>query len=299
LAKLQVEGVVPPLVTPFTAEGKVYEKGLRRLLEFQIKKGIHGVFLCGTYGSGPLMSTEQRKRVVEVAVDQIQGRIAIVTQVGATSTEETVDLARHSEKVGADVIAAMPPYYYTYDEKAVLEHYKQLAKAVSIPVFAYNIPGTTGFTITPTLLVEMANFGVQGIKDSSFSLIDFINFIVELDDHKNFTFMIGTEKLLLPAVLLGAKGCVSGLSNIFPEVVVDLYDAVISKEYEKAAKLQLEVNKAGSVLQKARSPIAACYALLKERGIEIGVPKSPMLPITDDELSHMRKAYGNIGLLKP
>jgi 4-hydroxy-tetrahydrodipicolinate synthase len=299
LAKLQVKGVVPPLVTPFTAEGKVYEKGLRRLLEFQIKKGIHGVFLCGTYGSGPLMSTEQRKRVVEVAVDQIQGRIAVVTQVGTTSTEETVDFAKHSEKAGVDVVAAMPPYYYKYDDKAVLEHYKQLVKAVSIPVFVYNIPRTTGFTITPALLAEMANFGVQGIKDSSFSLIDFMDFIIELGDRKNFTFMVGTEILLFPAMLFGAKGCVSGLSNIFPEVVVDLYDAAIKKEYEKAAQLQLRVNKARGIMQKANSSIAACYALLKERGVEIGVPKSPMLPMTDEELSQMRKAFSHMGLLKP
>jgi 4-hydroxy-tetrahydrodipicolinate synthase len=299
LAKLQVKGVVPPLVTPFTADGKLYEKGLRRLLEFQIEKGIHGVFLCGTYGSGPLMSAGQRKRVVEVAVDQIQGRITVITHVGTTSTEETVEFAKHSEKAGADVVAAMPPYYYKHDDKAVLKHYRQLVKAVSIPVFAYNIPRTTGFTITPVLLAEMANFGVQGIKDSSFSLVDFMNFIIELGDRKNFTFMVGTEMLLFPAMLFGAKGCVSGLSNIFPEIVVELYNAAAKKDYEKSAQLQLRANKARGILQKANSTIAACHALLKERGVDIGVPKRPILPMTDEELSKMRKAFSAITLLKP
>jgi 4-hydroxy-tetrahydrodipicolinate synthase len=298
LTKLQVKGVVPPLVTPFTAEGKVYEEGLQRILEFQIKKGVHGVFLCGTYGSGPLMSAKQRERVVEVAVDQIRGRITVITQVGTTSTEETVKLAKHSEKAGVDCVAAMPPYYYKHDDKAVLEYYSQLVKAVSIPVFAYNIPRTTGFTITPTILAEMADFGVQGIKDSSFSLVDFMSFIIELGNRKDFTFMVGTEMLLFPAMLFGAKGCVSGLSNIFPEVVVELYNAALKKDYEKAAILQLRANKARSILQKVSSNIAACHALLKERGIDIGTPKRPILPITDEELHNVKEAYSRMGLLK-
>jgi 4-hydroxy-tetrahydrodipicolinate synthase len=298
LTNLPVKGVVPPLLTPFTAEGKVYEEGLRRLLEFQIEKGVHGVFICGTYGSGPLMSVEQRKRVVEVAVDQIQGRIAVVTQVGAASTEETVDVARHSEKAGADAVAAMAPYYYRHDYDTVLEHYRRLVRAVNIPVFAYNIPKTTGFTITPAMLAEMADFGVKGIKDSSYSLCDFINFILELGNRRDFTFMVGTELLLLPAMLFGAKGCVSGLSNILPEVVVDLYDAAARKDYEKAAELQLRANKARGILQKASSSIAACYPLLRERGVEVGVPKPPMLPATDEELTELRKAFNRMGLLK-
>jgi dihydrodipicolinate synthase/N-acetylneuraminate lyase len=104
--------------------------------------------------------------------------------------------------------------------------------------------------------------------------------------------------LLFPAMLFGAKGCVSGLSNIFPEVVVDLYNAALKKDYEKAAKLQLKANKTRSILQKANSNIAACHALLKERGIDIGTPKRPILPITDEELGKIKEAYSRMGLLK-
>jgi dihydrodipicolinate synthase/N-acetylneuraminate lyase len=286
-----------PLITPFTEDGEVYEKGLRRILNFHIEKGVHGIFPCGTYGSGPLMTTEQREKVIEITVDQIKGRMTVIAQVGAASTAETVTLARHAQKAGVDVVAAVPPYYYSYDETAILEHFRQLVKAVNIPVYAYNIPKTSGFTITPSILAKMADLGVKGIKDSSFSLVDFMHFIIELKQHKGFTFMVGTEALLLPAMMFGAKGCVSGLANVFPELVVELYQTILKKNYEEAARLQLKAVEARRILTTAKSTTAASHALLKERGIDAGVPKRPILPLTDEELSQLRKGFNRIGLL--
>jgi len=297
LPKHEIKGVVVPLITPFTEEGEVYEEGLRRLLDFHVEKGVHGIFPCGTYGSGPLMTTEQREKVIEVTVDHFKGRIAVIAQVGAASTEETVTLAKHAEKAGVDVVAAVPPYYYSYDETAILEHFRQLVKAVKIPVYAYNIPRTSGFTITPSILAKMADFGVKGIKDSSFSLIDFMHFIIELKNREGFTFMVGTEALLLPAMMVGAKGCVSGTANVFPELVVELYQTILEKNYDKAAKLQLKAVEARRILTAAKSTTAASHGLLKERGIDAGVPKRPILPVTDEELSQMRKGFSRLGLL--
>jgi len=295
----RIRGVIPPLTTPFTEAGEVYEEGLRRLLEFQIERGIHGVFLCGTYGSGPLMSVKQRKKVVEIAVDQIKRRVAIITHVGSTSTADAVELARHSESLGVDAVAAVPPYYYRHDEGTILEYYKELINAVELPVYAYNIPKASGFTITPSLLAELADMGLKGIKDSGLNLVEFTHYIIRLREHKDFNFIIGTEALLLPAMMLGANGCVSGLANVFPELVVELYDSILKRDYQKAVELQLRVNEARMLLHIARSGNAACYALLRERGIDVGVPKRPILPVTDEELTQMKRAFLKRGLLKP
>jgi 4-hydroxy-tetrahydrodipicolinate synthase len=295
---MQVRGVIPPLTTPFTKTGEVYEQALRNLLEFQIEKGSHGVFLCGTYGSGPLMSIEQRESVVEIATEQAKGHIAIIAHVGTASTEDALRLAEHAERSDVDAIAAIPPYYYRHDEETVIEHYKQLVEAVGTPVYAYNNPKTSGFTITPSTLSKLADIGVKGIKDSGFSLVDFSHLVIELADREDFNFIIGTSNLLLPAMLLGAKGAVSGIANAFPEIVVELYNTIVEKKYEEAAKLQLKVNQASKTLRIARSTNAACYAMLKERGIDVGVPKRPILPITDEELIQMRKAFARIGPLE-
>jgi len=298
LTESQIKGVIPPLTTPFTESGEVYEEGLRQLLEFQIEKGIHGVFLCGTYGSGPLMSMEQRKQVVKIAVDQIKNRISVITHVGSASTAEAVELAKHSENLGVDAVAAVPPYYYRHDEGTVLEYYRELINAVNIPVYAYNNPKTSGFTITSSTLSKLADMGLKGLKDSGFSLVEFTHYIINLKDHKDFNFIIGTEALFLPAMMFGANGCVSGLANAFPEIVVELYETALKKDYEKAAELQLKVNKARMLLHIAKSTNAACYAMLKERGIDVGVPKRPVLPVTDEELRKMKKAFIEMGLLK-
>ena len=298
MAETRIRGVIPPLTTPFTEKGEVYEEGLRRLLEFQIEKGIHGVFLCGTYGSGPIMSLEQRKKVVEIAVDQVKKRIAVITHVGSASTADAVELAKHSEGLGVDAVAAVPPYYYRHDERSVLEYFRELIGAVNIPVYAYNNPKTSGFTITSSTLAKLVDMGLKGLKDSGFNLVEFTHFIIKLRDHKDFNFIIGTEALFLPAMMFGANGCVSGLANAFPELVVELYDTILKKDYEKAAELQLKVNKARMLLHIAKSTNAACYAMLKERGIDVGVPKHPVLPVTDEELRQMKKAFAEMGLLK-
>jgi len=293
---MKIEGIIPPLTTPFTQNGQVYEEGLRKLLDFQIKKGSKGVFLCGTYGSGPLMTVEQRKKVLEIAMDQIEGQIAVIAHVGTASTSEAVELVKHAEKNNADAAAAVPPYYYTHDDKTVIEHFKQLVNAVSMPVYVYNNPKTSGYTITPSTLIKLADVGIKGLKDSGFSLVEFSHFILEMGI-RDFNFIIGTEALLLPAVMLGAKGSVSGLANAFPEIVVDLYNAAINKNYDEAVKLQLKVNEARRLLHIAKSTNAACYAMLHERGIDVGVPKHPVLPATEEEVSKMRNAFKKIGLL--
>jgi len=293
-----VRGVIPPLTTPFTKEGTVYEEGLRRLLDFQIEKGSLGVFLCGTYGSGPLMSVSERKKVVEVAVDQIKKRIATIVHVGTTNTKDSVELAKHAEENDADAVAAVPPYYYRHDERIVLQYYKEIVKAVKIPVYVYNNPARTGFTVTPSFLNMLADAGIKGIKDSSFSLVEFTHFLIDLAGREDFNFIIGTEALALPALMMGAKGCISGLANAFPEPVVELYKAVMSRKYEKAAKLQLKVNEARRILHVAHSTNAACYAMLNERGIDVGMPKPPELPVTTEALNQMKKGFIRMGLLK-
>ena len=294
--KSRIKGVIPPLTTPFTEEEEVYEEGLRNLLDFQIERGIHGVFLCGTYGSGPLMSLEQRKKVVEIAMDQIKGRIAVIAHVGTTNTRDTIELARHAEENGVDAVASVPPYYYRHDEQTVLEYFRNLVNAVDIPVYVYNNPKTSGFTVTPSTLSKLADLGVKGIKDSGFNLIEFSHFILELADRGEFNFIIGTEALFLPAMLLGASGCISGLANVFPELVVELYDAIVEKKYEKAAELQLKVNKARQILHIPRSTNAACYAMLRERGVDVGVPKRPVLAVPEESVKLMKEEFAKIGL---
>ena len=292
-----LKGIIPPLTTPFTKSGDIYEEGLRRLVDFQVEKGVHGLFICGTYGSGPIMSVAERKRVHEIVIDQVAGRITVVAHVGSTSTAQSLELARHAEKTGADYVAAVPPYYYRHDERVVIEFFRTLASAVEVPFYVYNNPKTSGFTITPDVLRHLASVGVAGIKDSGFGYIEFTHLVLAMADRPDFRFIVGTEGIALPAFLSGAKGCVSGLANVFPEIMVELWDLFLAGEYEQAAKLQMRVNRARQILHIPSSTNAACYRVLRERGIDVGCPKAPVLPVAEDKGRAMIEAFEQIGLL--
>jgi len=293
----QLKGIIPPLTTPFTPNGDVYKKGLRDLTEFQIDKGSHGLFICGTYGSGPIMTLEERKKVHEIIINQAQDRITIVAHVGTTSTSQSITLARHAQDVGSDYIASISPYYHRHDERTIIAYFKALVKAVDLPVYVYNNPKACGVTITPSFLRHLADIGVQGIKDSAFSYIDFAHSILAMEDRPDFRFIVGTEGIALPAFMAGAKGCVSGLANVFPELMVSLWDTYQAGDYEKAAILQMKVVKARKILHIPSSTNAACYAVLKARGIDVGQPKKPILPVLPEKKAAMLEAYKEMGLL--
>jgi len=293
----ELRGIIPPLTTPFTAEGDVYEEGLRRLLDFHMEKGTHGLFICGTYGSGPIMSLAERKQVAEITVDQVKHRMAVIVHVGTTSTSQSTALAQHAASLGVDAVAAVPPYYHGHDEREVLRFFKALVQSVELPVFVYNNPKTSGFTIQPHFLEQLAGAGVKGIKDSAFSFVQFTHFILALEGHPDFTFIIGTEALCLPALMVGAKACISGLANAFPELVIQLYEAVMQSKFKEAAELQLRVNRARQILHIPFSTSAACYRALAARGLDVGQPKAPILPVSEEKGKRMIEAFKAMGLL--
>ena len=291
------KGIIPPLTTPFTADGRVYEKGLRQLVDFQIDKGSHGLFICGTYGSGPLMKIEERMEVLEIVLHQASGRITVIAHVGTASTQQTVELARHAEKAGADCVASVPPYYYHHDDRSVVAYFRSLVESVLLPVYVYNNPKTSGVTVTPELLHRLANVGVAGMKDSGFGYIDFTHFVLAMEDKPDFRLIVGTEGIALPAWMAGAKGCVSGLANAFPEIMVELWNLFEAGSYTEAARLQLKVNKARQILHIPSSTNAAIYYVLRARGIDAGYPKAPVLPVEEDKGAAMVAAFRETGLL--
>jgi dihydrodipicolinate synthase/N-acetylneuraminate lyase len=293
----QLYGIIPPLTTPFTANGEVYEEGLRHLVEFQIEKGSHGLFICGTYGSGPLMTVAERQRVHQIVIDQAKGRIMVVAHVGAASTEQAVALAQHAASIGVPYVSSISPYYYRYDERAVVEFFRALVRSVRIPVYIYNNPQTSNVVVTGPMLRRLADVGVAGIKDSGFSYIDFTHLVLAMADRPDFRFIVGTEGIAFPAFMAGAKGCVSGLANVFPEIMVELWNLFQVKQYEEAARLQLKVNRARQILHIPHSTNAACYAALHARGVDVGYPKAPMLPVEEDKAAAMIAGFQELGLL--
>ena len=293
---MKFEGIITPLITPFTEGGEVFENGLRDLLSFQAEKDVNGLFICGTYGSGPAMNVEERKKVAEIAVDQAKGKMDVIVHVGSSCLEDSLELAKHAEDVGADAVASTPPFYYAYDSESILSFYRQLVSHVNIPVFAYNNPARTGIMLDSGLLNRLAKEGVAGIKDSSANMIKFYEDVLAVEE-KNFIFIMGTEALMFPAMMAGAKGCVSGLANVFPEINVKLYNLIREEKFKQAAIKQLEIIGARNAMHLA-PVILTCYEILKLRGIDVGYPKRPFRRLTGKEIELVKGQLVKLGLLR-
>ena len=267
-----IAGIVPPLLTAFDKDGAFDEKAQREIVSFLVDK-VQGFYPCGTYGSGPLMSVEERKRVAEVVIDEVNGRVPVILHVGGPTTRFAVDLAKHAEKAGAVAVASVPPIYYGFKETEVERHFRALVDAVDVPVFVYNNPKTTGVSISPGFLNKLAGIGVRGVKDSSFDIMVFYDYLWKVE-RKDFIPVIGTEALILPAVSMGAFASVSGLANAIPEPVVELFKAVEAGDLAKARPLQKTVSAMRDVMHLGPT-LAMIQAVLRRRGVNAGYPRLP------------------------
>lgn len=292
--KRAVGGIIPPMITPFNREGKVYEEGLRNVIEFLVPR-VDGLFICGTYGSGPLMTLERRKLVADFCIKQVGGRVPVIVHVGTADTESAVLLARAAEKSGADAVASVAPYYFTHTEQDLRSYFEALIGAVQIPVFAYNNPKASGNPLSTALISALAEKGLAGLKDSSFDIVQFYEYAKSIRK-PDFTLIAGTEAIAYPALLAGAKGVVSGVANVFPEVVKALYEAVLTGQNERATELQFKVLRVREII-KMGPTIPICHAVLRMRGVDAGEPRAPFSPISSELEAKVKAELEKIGLL--
>jgi dihydrodipicolinate synthase/N-acetylneuraminate lyase len=293
----KLKGVVPPMITPFNKEGNLDIENLEELLLF-LKKNVDGVYICGSYGSGPMMNVEERKKVAETAVRVLDGKIAIVAHTGTTNTRDTVELTRHAEAIGCDAAAAVGPYYFHHKEDAVLEFYSSMIKAVSpdFPIYVYHNPQFSGYEISLKTMKKLKNLGVHGIKDATFNILTFATYMRELADH-NFDVALGTESLWLAARALGAEAYIPGLGNAFPEICKKMWEEGMNNDIETCRKTQFRVNEMRDIMYLARSTQLAVYAMLEIRNIIEAYPRSPFVPATEKEKAEIKKSLHELGLI--
>ncbi len=292
--RYRFKGVIPPVLTAFTEEGSVDREATRDIVRF-LKDRVQGLFVCGTYGSGPLLESEEKKMVIDTVMEEVQGKIPVIAQVGSTYTSAAVDVAKFAEKAGVLAVASVAPYYYSHSEADIIDYFAKLVDSVSVPVYVYNNPKTVGYPISPSLLKKLYDVGVRGLKDSSFSLVNFFEFIDTLGE-EDFEFIIGTEALVVGAYALGARGIISGVANALPEFVVDLYNACEAGDMKKASELQLLVLRLRKLLHISSS-ISVAHAILKLRGINAGFPRHPFEPLSRDKEEVLKRELKKLGIL--
>jgi 4-hydroxy-tetrahydrodipicolinate synthase len=289
-----LSGIITALVTPFTSEGELKKEAIKPLIDFQIKGGVDGVFLCGTAGLGTVMRTDQRIDMFNESVKAAKGRVKILAHVGASSTEEAVILTGEAESAGVDAVGAVPPYFMKPDEVSILNHFRAIAEATNLPVYIYNIPRQALNAVTPSMMLKLSSIpNIRGVKDSSRDFINVLDYLRLLSE--DFSVICGTDSYIYPAMIMGAKGAITGYANGFPDVYAEFLRIIKSGDMEAAKRKQFEINVLRGKLQNP--PLAPHYEVLRLRGVDAGVPRAPLRAMTDEERALLKKSLEGLGVL--
>ena len=286
-------GLYDAIVTPFQADGTFNETAYRQIIDFQLAGGLKGLFVCGGGGEGVLMTTEERKRVAGVALDHVGERGTVIVHVGAVSTWEAVELAKHAEGAGAPLVAAVPPFYFGKDEESLIEHFRQIVEAVSIPVLAYHMPLITGVVVTaPVVERLMAESGVAGLKFTDFDLRT-MQLFMACGGGKCMLFY-GRDEQIVAALTMGAKAGIGSTYNVMPNLLGKLWREFQAGDIKAAANTQATVNQIINVLLRYGG-LGACKAALDMLGFDCGPPRGPNRPLDAQTLTAFRADLSEIG----
>ena len=293
------EGVFSILMTAYTKSGDIDEEAMKSSINFVIENGIHGVVALGSVGENPYLSHEEKRKVIDIVVDETNGRVPVVVGTGEFSTDMTIKMSRYAEDAGADALMICLPIYWKIREEDIIAHYSAVANAVDKPIILYNFPSTTHLDMTPELIAKLAEIeGVIGIKES-IKDINHMRAVIESTD-ENFSVFAGVSRLLLDVLEIGGAGCFTPDANIFPRVVVGIYSAYKQGDIEKARALQNELNDLTSLIGLGGP---AFIAAIKELMNVIGIPiestvKSPLPSLTSEQKAMIRKHAERKGLTR-
>ena len=293
----KLQGVIPPMITPFDEAGDLDVRALEKLVEF-LSTRAQGLFICGSYGSGPMMSVRERKQVAEITQRIVGQKIPVIVHTGTTNNRDTVELSLHAKSIGCAAVAAVGPYYFHHSEDTLLAFYSGILKAVGqeFPVYVYNNPKFQGYEFSLSTMTKMKEMGVHGIKDATFDILTFANYM-RLLASDSFDVALGTESMWLSARVLGCEAYIPGIGNVFPELCVKMWREGTNNDFAGCRQTQFLVNRIRNTMYLARSTQLAVYAMAKIRGIVDAFPRAPFVPASNEEVSAIRQSLESAGVI--
>lgn len=283
------------LVTPFRSDQSLDEAALRRLVRRQIEAGINFLVPCGTTGENPTLTREEHLRVVEITVEEAQGKAPVLAGAGGYNTAEVIELAREVEKLGADGILSVTPYYNKPTQEGLFQHYRAIAAAVPLPIVVYSVQGRTGVNVEPATLKRLAQIdNIVGVKEASGNIAQMANILWQVPER--FAVLSGDDAVTLPLIALGGRGLISVASNEIPAEMTELVRLCLANDFPAARRLQkrwlplMEVN----FVETNPIPVKAAMALM---GLLEPVWRLPLVPPKAESLARIEKVLAETGLV--
>jgi len=294
------EGIFPALVTPFTDDGKtVDEERLRVLVNHCIELGVNGVVPCGTTGEFVNLTKEEKKQVLKVVVDEVNGKVPVIAGTGASGTSEALEMTKYAKDIGATAALIVTPYYLKPADRGIYEHYSTIASEVDLPIILYNIPQCTGLPLPWQMVEDLAQIpNIVGVKDSSGQLSFILAVLEKVRDKINV--LCGHDEVVIAALAAGCSGAILASANIIPDVWVQIYNHVKNGELQKARELQYKVQKIARII--AGSGPVGTKAALNMMKIKVGPVRMPLSvggELTYESKEELRLDLEKIGKITP
>lgn len=289
------EGIIPPLVTPFSDDGSLNEPMLRKIINYVLDAGVHGVFIAGSTGESYALDAKERIRAFEIAIEEVNGRVPVYAGTAHITTAETVRLTAAAESVGADAVSIVTPFFITPNDQELYQHYKTVAESTRLPILLYNNPGRTGVHISIETIKALSKIeNIVGMKDSSGDMT-YINEVIRNTD-ENFHFFCGRDTLIFSSLVSGGSGAVPASANIAPRLIVELYNQFKQGNLEAAREVQFTLAPLRMAFNLGSFPV-----VLKEGmqmiGLDVGRTRPPILPMSPDKRDILKNILKNMGLI--
>lgn len=291
---LEVEGIVPALLTPFDEHGNVVTRELRRLVRRLIEAGVHGLFVVSNAGEFFALEEGEKKEVLEAVMTEVNHEIPVYFGSGVISTREAIRLTKMAEAAGVDAVSVISPFFLKFSDAELYDHYSAVAKSTRLPVVLYSNPSLTGLRLSVSLVTRLAAIdNIIGIKDSSGDLAVTVSYI---DIDPDFAVLAGRDGLILATLLHGGRGAISSLANVCPELVVAIYDGYRDGSLDKALEAQRKVARLRELVSLGTFPSVIKYAL-ELQGFHVGEARPPVRPLGPKEKAHLEEFLRANGML--
>jgi 4-hydroxy-tetrahydrodipicolinate synthase len=294
---VKLRGIIPPVVTPFTAEQELDLPGLRRHIDLMLARGVHGIFVLGTTGEFYALDDGEKQKVVADAIAHVGSRSPVFVGTGAETTREVIRLTRMAEKEGAAGVSVITPYFIKPNQNELFDHFRRVAESTKLPVVLYNNPGTcAGLSIEPDTVAKLAEVpNIIGIKDSSGDLQNTIE-IIRATPREKFSVLNGRDTLILAALQAGVQGAIPASCNIAPELCVGIYESFVKGDLEAARQFQSRLHpvRMAMSLGTGNSAVKESMAIL---GRSAGPMRSPVAAFGEAQKAKLKAILEKSGLM--
>lgn len=284
---IELKGIIPPIITPMNEDESINYLELRNQVNRMIKGGVHGLFPFGTNGEGYILNVEEKKKVLETVIEEVNGRIPIYAGTGCISTKETVEMSQAAESMGADVLSIITPSFALASQNELYDHYKIVADKVNIPIVLYNIPARTGNFLAPATVAKLSKIdNILAAKDSSGNFNNILEYIAATKD-QDFAVMSGNDALIVWNLMAGGTGGIAGCANVFPKVMASVYDYFVAGEIEKAKAANESIRPFRECF-KYGNPNTIVKTAVELLGYQVGKCRAPFNQVPDEGIQAIK-----------